>query len=70
MAKKTIQIYVRVAQDKCAHALGTCNAPRGRHPLTTTFGTHDFVQRDTAFVSPTAAERRAIYEQLKEEFDA
>ena len=71
MAKKNApQIYVRVAADECAHReedSSVCGEPRSQHGCFTP--NHAFTIAPARFAYPTDADRRAIYEQLKDEFD-
>lgn len=70
MAKKPIQIYVRVPVDQCTKQVGLmCGAKEARHPMNQSGYYHEFQGGSTRFVYPTDADRRKIYEQLKDEFD-
>lgn len=73
MAKKTVQIYVRAARDFC---LGRdrdgvpCTGVQADHGFDKGIYDHPYVTGSSTFVYPTDTEKRKIYEQLKEEFDA
>lgn len=72
MPKAPITIYIRVALDNCTVRVNgsACGLPRSKHPLNYTGELHEYQGGRTDFVYPTDTERRKIYEQLKEEFDA
>lgn len=73
MPKAPIQIYVRSESDHCAHRDEdgfVCGMKAASHPSWVATGVHAFVRLPSQFVYPTDIEKRKIYEQLKEEFDA